>query len=106
MPENNMKKKRFLKVNNLLSDFDGIIVKNDKWRMSFSNGEKNVIELHKHLYLALKYLSKCSEHHITIPTYYLKEIFCSFVIYKGINASGNNEKLKESMKGKSLAATM
>jgi len=110
MPEYNIKKKRFLKENNLLSDFDGIIVKNDKWRMSFSNGEKNVIELHKHLYVALKYLSKCSEHHITIPTYYLKEIFCSFVVHKGINASkdisGNNEKLKESMKGKSLAATM
>lgn len=110
MPKYNNKKFEFLKEKNLLSDFDGIIVKNDKWRMSFSNGEKKVIELHKNLYVALKYLSKCSEHHITIPTYYLKEIFCSFVVHKGINASkdikGNNEKFKEFIKEKSLAATM
>jgi len=110
MPKYNNKKFEFLKENNLLSDFDGIIVKNDKWRMSFSNGEKKVIELHKNLYVALKYLSKCSEHHITIPTYYLKEIFCSFVVHKGINASkdikANNEKFKEFIKEKSLAATM
>jgi len=103
MPKYNNKKFEFLKENNLLSDFDGIIVKNDKWRMSFSNGEKKVIELHKNLYVALKYLSKCSEHHITIPTYYLKEIFCSFVVHKCMK---NNEKFKESIKKKSLAATM
>ena len=53
--------------------------------MSFSNGEKKVIKLNKELYRGLKYLNKCSEHHIDIPTYYLKEIFCSFIVHQGIN---------------------
>ena len=53
--------------------------------MSFSNGEKKIIQLNKDLYRSLKYLNKCSEHHIDIPTYYLKEIFCCFIVHQGIH---------------------
>ena len=53
--------------------------------MSFSNSERKVINLHPDLYKALKYLNKLSKHHIDIPTYYLKEIFCSFIIHQGVN---------------------
>ena len=85
MPKHEMKKLKYLQDNKLLSCNDGIIVKNERWRMSFSNGEKKVIKLNMELYRALKYLNKCSEHHIDIPTYYLKEIFCSFIVHQGIN---------------------
>jgi len=85
MPKCDKSKLKYLQNNNLLSSSDGIIVKNDRWRMSFSNGEKKVIELNKELYRSLKFLSKCSEHHIDIPTYYLKEIFCSFIVHQGIH---------------------
>lgn len=84
MPKYDKTKCKYLQNNNLVSSSDGIIVKNDRWRMSFSNGERKVINLHKDLYRALKYLNKCSEHHIDIPTYYLKEIFCSFIVHQGI----------------------
>ena len=85
MPKYDKNKFRYLQENDLLSSNDGIIVKNGDWRMSFSNGEKKVIRLHRDLYRALKYLNKVSEHHIDIPTYYLKEIFCSFIVHQGIN---------------------
>merc|ERR1719187_31541 len=85
MPKYDETKFKYLQNNNLLSGSDGIIVKNDKWRMSFSNGEKKIIQLNKDLYRSLKYLNKSSEHHIDIPTYYLKEIFCSFIVYQGIH---------------------
>eukprot|EP00092_Neocalanus_flemingeri_P036938 GFUD01040211.1.p1 GENE.GFUD01040211.1~~GFUD01040211.1.p1 ORF type:complete len:677 (+),score=156.40 GFUD01040211.1:62-2032(+) len=86
MPKFDKNKLKFLQNNSLLSCSDGIIVKNDKWRMSFSNGEKKVINLNRDLYRTMKYLNKCSEHHIDIPTYYLKEIFCSFIVHQGINS--------------------
>ena len=79
MPERDAQKKSFLRKNNLFSNSDGIIVKNEKWRLSFSNGERKLIARHLELYQALKYLSKCSVNHISIPTYYLKEILCSFL---------------------------
>jgi len=88
MPKYDKNKFKYLQNNNLFSGSDGIIVKNDRWRMSFSNGEKKVINLQnetKDLYRCLKYMNKCSEHHIDIPTYYLKEIFCSFVVHQGIH---------------------
>jgi len=47
--------------------------------------KKKIIELNKDLYRSLKFLNKCSEHHIDIPTYYLKEIFCSFIVHQGIH---------------------
>jgi len=85
MPKYEESKFKYLQHNNLLSGSDGIIVKNDRWRMSFSNGEKKIIQLNKDLYRSLKYLNKCSEHHIDIPTYYLKEIFCCFIVHQGIH---------------------
>merc|ERR1711970_1256763 len=85
MPKYDESKYKYLQHNNLLSGSDGIIVKNDRWRMSFSNGEKKIIELNKNLYRSLKYLNKCSEHHIDIPTYYLKEIFCCFIVHQGMH---------------------
>ena len=85
MPQYDKNKFKYLQNNGLLSSSDGIIVKNGNFRMSFSNGEKKVINLNRDLYRALKYLNKCSEHHIDIPTYYLKEIFCSFIIHQGIH---------------------
>eukprot|EP00092_Neocalanus_flemingeri_P006138 GFUD01006609.1.p1 GENE.GFUD01006609.1~~GFUD01006609.1.p1 ORF type:complete len:663 (+),score=138.53 GFUD01006609.1:264-1991(+) len=85
MPKYEMNKFRFLQENKLLSSNDGIIVKKGNWRMSFSNGEKKLICLHRDLFRVLKYLNKASEHHIDIPTYYLKEIFCSFIVHQGIN---------------------
>ena len=85
MPRYDKNKARYITEKKLISCRDGIIVKNGDWRMSFSNSERKVISLHPHLYRALKYLNKLSEHHIDIPTYYLKEIFCSFIIHQGIN---------------------
>ena len=85
MPKYDKNKFKYLTEKNLISMNDGIIVKNGDWRMSFSNSEKKVIGLHQELYRALKYLNKVSEHHIDIPTYYLKEIFCSYLIHQGIN---------------------
>ena len=85
MPKYDKNKFKYLKESNLISMNDGIIVKNGNWRMSFSNSEKKVIGLHHDLYRALKYLNKVSEHHIDIPTYYLKEIFCSYIVHQGMN---------------------
>jgi len=85
IPRFDPNKKKYIKDKKLQSNSDGIIVKADNWRLSYSNGEKKIIKLNIDLYRALKYLNKCSEHHIDIPTYYLKEIFCSFVIHHGMN---------------------
>ena len=84
MPKYDKNKFKYLKENNLISMNDGIIVKNGNWRMSFSNSERKIIRLHPDLYRALKYLNKVSEHHIDIPTYYLKEIFCSYIVHQGM----------------------
>ena len=79
----------------LKSPYDGLVAKSGEWRSSFSFSEKNVISLHPELYQALKYLNKVgilldlrcqlkhphkvSENHTDIPTYPLKEIFCSYI---------------------------
>ena len=80
---------------NLISPHDGLVAKKGEWRSSFSFSERNLIGLHPELYQALKYLNKVgilldlrcqlkhphkvSENHIDIPTYPLKEIFCSYI---------------------------
>lgn len=79
MPGFCRKKKKFLSNNGLTSDSDGIIVKNDNFRLSFSEGEKIIVCCDRELYLALKYLNLCSGKSPAIPTYLLKEIFCSFM---------------------------
>ena len=80
IPEKDKRKRRFLKELKLQSNSDGIIVKGDNYRMSFSSGERKIIDLHPDLLRALKFLNKCCEHELNIPTYYLKEIFCSYII--------------------------
>ena len=90
---------------NLIAQCDGLVAKKGEWRSSFSFSERNLIALHPELYQALKYLNKVSkvlkfftsnglslssthncntsvkvsENHIDIPTYLLKEIFCSYI---------------------------
>jgi hypothetical protein len=79
MPEIDEQKKKYLEDHALFSRADGIIVKNDKWRLSFSSGERKVVALHKELYQVLKYLNKQADAHIAIPNYFLKEIYCSYI---------------------------
>ena len=83
MPDKDSEKRNRLIKMDLFSSSDGIIVKNNKWRLSYSGGEKKVVALYKELFQALKYLNKVSEKHINIQTYFLKEIFCSFITSPG-----------------------
>ena len=83
MPDKDSEKRNRLIKMDLFSSSDGIIVKNNKWRLSYSGGEKKVVALYKELFQALKYLNKVSENHINIQTYFLKEIFCSFITSPG-----------------------
>ena len=79
MPDKDKERKTFLEDNNLISSCDGVISKNDRWRFSFSCGERKVIGLYRELYQALKYLKTESENHIDMCTYLLKELFCCFI---------------------------
>jgi len=79
IPERDRKRNKLLSRENLISECDGLVAKKGQWRSSFSFSERNLIALHPELYQALKYLNKVSENHIDIPTYLLKEIFCSYI---------------------------
>jgi len=83
IPAKDKQKLKFLKEMKLQSSHDGVIVKGDDFRLSFSCGERKVISLYPQLYTTLKYLNKCAETNFHIPSYLLKEIFCSYIVHKG-----------------------
>ena len=95
MPRIDRRKLDFLQNNDLLSKADGVIVKNGCWRCSFSFGEKRVIMLNRELYQALKYMNQCYKDHINIPTYCLKEIFCSYMSHSSLRPG--KEKLSQEL---------
>ena len=91
----------------LISAEDGLVAKKGEWRSSFSFSERNLVGLFPELYQALKYLNKVtlpylrcqlkhphkvSENHIDIPTYLLKEIFCSYITNPASVAKRKEEK--------------
>ena len=58
IPEQDVKRKKLLRRKDVISDNDGLVSKNGKWRSSFSFSERNLIALKPELYQALKYLNK------------------------------------------------
>merc|ERR1711915_961967 len=66
IPEKDKRKKNFIRNRSLNSHCDGIIVKGDHFRMSWSYGERKIIKLYPELFITLKYLNKCSN--LDIPT--------------------------------------
>ena len=101
---------------NVISADDGLVAKKGEWRSSFSFSERNLVGLYPELYQALKYLNKVSimivlercqlkrpqkvsENYIDIPTYLLKEIFCSYIT----NPASMAKRRKEESLAMSLA---
>ena len=93
---------------NVISPDDGLVAKKGEWRSSFSFSERNLVGLYPELYQALKYLNKVSimivlercqlkhpqkvsENYIDIPTYLLKEIFCSYITNPALLAKRRKE---------------
>ena len=58
IPEQDVKRKKLLRRKAVISENDGLVSKNGKWRSSFSFSERNLIALKPELYQALKYLNK------------------------------------------------
>ena len=70
-PGFDQKKLQSLQTSKLISNRDGIIAKNENWRLSFSNSESRVFrKVDNVLYKSLKYLSSVSG--LNIKTYFIK----------------------------------
>ena len=64
-------KLQFLQSSKLISNRDGIMVKDENWRLSFSNSECRVLRnLNSNLYKTLKYLASVSG--LKIKSYFIK----------------------------------
>merc|ERR1712130_791887 len=91
IPEQDDERIKLMARENVISPDDGLVAKKGEWRSSFSFSERNLVGLYPELYQALKYLNKVSENHIDIPTYLLKEIFCSYITNPALLAKRRKE---------------
>ena len=79
-PGFDQRKLQSLQTSKLISNRDGIIAKNENWRLSFSNSESRVFrKVDNVLYKSLKYLSSVSG--LNIKTYFIKVIFWTCEIF-------------------------
>eukprot|EP00092_Neocalanus_flemingeri_P022730 GFUD01024650.1.p1 GENE.GFUD01024650.1~~GFUD01024650.1.p1 ORF type:complete len:962 (-),score=212.11 GFUD01024650.1:65-2950(-) len=79
-PGFDQRKLQFLQSSNLISNRDGIIAKDENWRLSFSNSESRVLRnLDNVLYKSLKYLASVSG--LNIKTYCIKELTLAYIVH-------------------------
>ena len=76
------RKLQFLQTSKLISNRDGIIAKDENWRLSFSNSESRVLRnLDNVLFKSLKYLASVSG--LNIKTYSIKVSYLPYSCRRG-----------------------